>query len=168
MILSEKSRAPGGVPWAELKSDEHLWADCQQKHRHLMPFTTICSSESWPVSFIAGTLHLSVSNDVCKSSVELGLVYKTFVNKHTWENSVAARKNKRIHCSCNAGFFGKLKQGYLSLTTKNTLLYSSRSRVPCSAAEWSAFFQEKCPYKEFHPRLCHEEPWWKTFNGYYF
>ncbi len=40
---------------------------------------TVCSSESWP-----GSLHLSVSNDV-HSSVELGLVYKTFVNKHTNE-----------------------------------------------------------------------------------
>ncbi len=30
MILSEKSRAPGGTPWAELKSDEHLSADRQQ------------------------------------------------------------------------------------------------------------------------------------------
>ncbi len=29
-ILSENTRAPGGVPWAELKSDEHLSADCQQ------------------------------------------------------------------------------------------------------------------------------------------
>ncbi len=29
-ILSEKSRAPGGTPWAELKSDEHLSADRQQ------------------------------------------------------------------------------------------------------------------------------------------
>ncbi len=29
-ILSKKSRAPGGVPWAELKSDEHLSADRQQ------------------------------------------------------------------------------------------------------------------------------------------
>ncbi len=36
-ILSEKSRAPGGVLWAELKSDEHLSADRQQ-NRHLMPF----------------------------------------------------------------------------------------------------------------------------------
>ncbi len=30
MILSENSRVPEGVPWAELKSDEHLSADCQQ------------------------------------------------------------------------------------------------------------------------------------------
>ncbi len=30
MILSEKSWAPGGTSWAELKSDEHLSADRQQ------------------------------------------------------------------------------------------------------------------------------------------
>ncbi len=29
-ILSENSPAPGGAPWAELKSDEHLSTDCQQ------------------------------------------------------------------------------------------------------------------------------------------
>ncbi len=29
-ILSENSRVPGGEPWAELKSREHLWADWQQ------------------------------------------------------------------------------------------------------------------------------------------
>ncbi len=29
-ILSENSRAPGGVSWAELKSDEHLSADREQ------------------------------------------------------------------------------------------------------------------------------------------
>ncbi len=29
-ILSEKSQAPGGALWAELKSDEHLSADRQQ------------------------------------------------------------------------------------------------------------------------------------------
>ncbi len=29
-ILSEKSRAPGGALWEELKSDEHLSADRQQ------------------------------------------------------------------------------------------------------------------------------------------
>ncbi len=29
-ILSKNSPAPRGVPWAELKSDEHLSADCQQ------------------------------------------------------------------------------------------------------------------------------------------
>ncbi len=29
-VLSENSRAPGGAPWAELKSDEHLSANHQQ------------------------------------------------------------------------------------------------------------------------------------------
>ncbi len=29
-IRSENSRAPRGAQWAELKSDEHLSADCQQ------------------------------------------------------------------------------------------------------------------------------------------
>ncbi len=56
-IFSEKSRAPGGVPWAELKSEGVSWAELNSegvswaelksdehllrsptKHRHLMPF----------------------------------------------------------------------------------------------------------------------------------
>ncbi len=46
-ILSEKSRAPGGVLWAELKSEVVSWAELKSdehllrsptKHRHLMPF----------------------------------------------------------------------------------------------------------------------------------
>ncbi len=46
-ILSEKSRAPGGVSWAELKSEGVSWAELKSdehllrsptKHRHLMPF----------------------------------------------------------------------------------------------------------------------------------
>ncbi len=36
-ILSEKSRAPGGVSWAELKSEEHLRRS-PTKQRHLMSF----------------------------------------------------------------------------------------------------------------------------------
>ncbi len=57
-----------------------------------------------------------------KSSVELGLVYKTFVNKHTCETPLLPRKTNCIHCSRNAGFFWEAEQGYISLTTKNTSL----------------------------------------------
>ncbi len=38
-ILSEKSRAPGGAPWAELKSDEYLRADRQQNRDIWCRFT---------------------------------------------------------------------------------------------------------------------------------
>ncbi len=31
-----------------------------------------------------------------KSSVELGLVYKTFINKHTWETSAALEKQTAL------------------------------------------------------------------------
>ncbi len=57
---------------------------------------------------------------MCKSSIELGLVYKTFVNKHTCETPLLPRKTNCIHCSRNAGFFWRAEEGYLSLT--NTLL----------------------------------------------
>ncbi len=42
-ILSENSRAPGGVPWAELKSHKHL-CDCQQN-------TEICCSFTYHLQF---------------------------------------------------------------------------------------------------------------------
>ncbi len=48
---------------------------------------------------------------MCKSSVEPGLVYKTFINKHTCETPLLPRKKTNcIHCSCNAVFFGKLNK----------------------------------------------------------
>ncbi len=104
---------------------------------------------------------------MCKSSVELGLVYKTFVNKHTWETPLLPRKNK-LHPLFTAGFFGKLNKVIFPSQPKHTsleTLFPSKSRAvqpnevlalvdECTGA----FFREKCPYKEFHPRLVHEEP----------
>ncbi len=88
-ILSEKSRAPGGgAPW--WTAGEQFWI-----------MTGICYS--WDRSiFQFQTMH--------KSSVELGLVYKTFVSKHTWETPLLPRKTNCIHCSRNAGFFRKLNK----------------------------------------------------------
>ncbi len=65
---------------------------------------------------------------MCKSSIELGLVYKTFVNKHIWETPL----------------------------------------LPPVDACMGAFFQKKCPYKEYHPRLLQQDPWLKkTFRNLY-
>ncbi len=38
---------------------------------------------------------------MCRSSVELGLVYKTFVNKHTCKTPLLPRKTNCIHCLHN-------------------------------------------------------------------
>ncbi len=113
---------------------------------------------------------------MCKSSVELGLVYKTFVNKTLEKLHCCPRKTNYIHCSHNGGLFWEAEQGYLSLTTKNTLLkrHSSRASpvLPACRLKYvdgralaltlvdactGAFFREKCPYKEFQHRLRHQE-----------
>ncbi len=61
--------------------------------------------------------HLSVSNNV-QIHVELGLVYKTFVNKHTHETPLLPRKNKLHPLFTERGVLWEAEQGYLSHTTK--------------------------------------------------
>ncbi len=106
---------------------------------------------------------------MCKSSVELGLVYKTFVNKTLEKLHCCPGKTNYIHCSRNGGLFWEAEQGYLSLTTKNTLLYRHLSEALLPACRLKrvdgralaltlvdACTDEKCPYKEFHRRLRHK------------
>ncbi len=95
IILSEKSRAPGGAPWAELKSDEHLSAITKKTHRFDVSLT-ICSSEIWIMTRIFYCWDCSIFQyqTMIKSSVDLGLVYKTLVNKHTCETPLLTWKNK--------------------------------------------------------------------------
>ncbi len=119
---------------------------------------------------------------MCKSSVELGLVYKTFVNKHTCETPLLTRKKQTastVHVTLCS--FGKLNKVIFPYNQKHTSL-ETFFPSECSAAEWSAlmgalalvdactgtFFREKCPYKEFHRRLRQQEPWLKkTFRNLY-
>ncbi len=91
---------------------------------------------------LLGLLHLSVSND---AQIQ-GLVYKTFVNKHTWETPLLPRKNK-LHPLFNAGFFGKLKVIRLSFphnqkhTSLETFFLSEPCAVQPNGARWSEFFK---------------------------
>ncbi len=109
---------------------------------------------------------------MCKSSVELGLVYKTFINKTLEKLHCCPGKTNYIHCSRNAGLFWEAEQGYLSLNQKHSSLETffpseSRAALPDEACWLAAlapvdacrgvFFREKCPYKEFHRRLRHQE-----------
>ncbi len=91
--------------------------------------TGICYS--WDLSiFQFQTMH--------KSSVELGLVYKTFVSKHTWETPLLPRKTNCIHCSRNAGFFRKLNKVIFPSQPKHTSLetfFPSESRAAVQADE---------------------------------
>ncbi len=108
---------------------------------------------------------------MCKSSVELGLVYN--VHQQTQlRNSVAAPEKKNsIHCLHNAGFFRKLNMVIFPSQPKTHLRDILSEWVPCSLMKHvdgsalapvdtctGAFFQEKCPYKEFHRRLHQQEP----------
>ncbi len=68
---------------------------------------------------------------ICKYSVELGLVYKTFVNKHNWEK--LSWKTNCIHVLHNVGFFGKLNK-VLFPSQPKTHFFSDilPKQVPCS------------------------------------
>ncbi len=76
-ILSENSRAPGGAPWAELKIEEHLSADRQQNTDIWCCFTY--RLQFWIITGIFYSWDRSIFQyqTMCKSSVELGLVYKS-------------------------------------------------------------------------------------------
>ncbi len=106
MILTEKSRAPEGMPWVEQKSDEHLSSYQQQN-------TDICCHLTYHMQFwiMTGIFYswdcsIFQYQTMCKSSIELGLVYKTFIKKPTWEILEAEQ-----------GYFFPHKQKHTSLET---------------------------------------------------
>ncbi len=115
-------RAVGEVK--ELRALE-CWSPTKQIH--LMPLIFY----SWDCSIFQYQM-------MRKSSVELGLVYKTFVNKHTWETPLLPRKNK-LHPLFNAGFFRKLNKVIFPSQPKTHFFRDFLpERALCSAAEWSA------------------------------
>ncbi len=109
---------------------------------------------------------------MCKSSVELGLVYKTFVNKTLEKLHCCPEKQTISTVHVTLGCFGKLNKVIFPHNQKHTSLETffpseSRAALPIEAC-WlaalapvdactDAFFREKCPYKEFHRRLRHQE-----------
>ncbi len=110
-----------GVPWAELKIDKHLRTDCQQNTDIWCHFTY--NLQFWIMTgiFYSGAHSIFQYQTICKSNVELGLVYKTFINIHTCETPLLPRKMNCIHCSRNAGFFGKLNKVIFPLQPKTHL-----------------------------------------------
>ncbi len=100
---------------------------------------------------------------MCKPSVELGLVYKTFINEHTWKTLLLPRKTNCIHCLRNAGFFRKLNKVIFPSQPKTHFFRDILSeRVPCSRKScvdgrtlslapvdvcMGSFSRGKCPYK---------------------
>ncbi len=110
---------------------------------------------------------------MCKSSVELGLVIKRSSTKHL-RNSIAAPEKQTISTvHVTLGCFGKLNKVIFpsqpkTLFVRDVLFPSeSRAALPIEACWLAAlapvdvcrgvFFREKCPYKEFHRRLRHQE-----------
>ncbi len=111
MILSEKSRAPGGgAPWAEIESDEHLSAITSKTRTYDADSFTTSSSESWPGSFIAGTA-LSFSIKPCAN---LASTWALFIKRSSTNTLEKLRccpgKINCIHCWRNAGLFRKLNK----------------------------------------------------------
>ncbi len=143
-IPSENSWAPGdGAPWAELKSGELLSADHQQNTDIWCRFT--CRLQFWIMTGIFCSWDRSIFQyqTMCKTSAELGLVYKTFVNKHLWNSSAAPRKTNCIHCLGNAGFSsGSLTRLSFPHNQKHTSLETffpseSRAALPDEACWWA-------------------------------
>ncbi len=125
MILSGNSRAPGGVPWAELKRDEHLCADCQKSTEIWCSFTYCLWFWFMTGMFYSWDRSIFQYQTMCKSSTELGLVYKIFVNKHTCKTLLLPRfypnpvkKQTHLHL-VNVNFQQLfLCELFLELTTK--------------------------------------------------
>ncbi len=138
-ILSEKSRAPGGVSWAELKSDEHLSADRQPNTDIWCRFTYHVQFWIMTGIFIAGTAPSFIIKRCANSASNWALFINVHQQTHLRNSVAAPEKTDCIHCLRNAGFFGKLNKVIFPSQPKT---HFSRDilpeRVPCSAAEWSA------------------------------
>ncbi len=132
-VLSEKSRALGGAPWAELKSDEHL-RQSRTKQSFDVVSLTVCSSESWPGSFIAGTAP-SFSIKRCANPASN---WAAFI-KLSLRNSVAApEKQTAFTVHVTLGSFGKLNKVIFPSQPKTHFFRDILpERVPCSAAGWN-------------------------------
>ncbi len=160
--------------WAELKSDEHLLR-LPTKQSFDAVSLTICSSESWPGSFIAGTAPSFSIKRCANPASNWALFIKRSSTKHL-RNSIAAPEKQTISTvHVTVGCFGKLNKVIFPSQPKTHFF---RDILPergpcCQPADWTALmgalslslcsmhvrtrsFREKCPYKEFHRRLRHK------------
>ncbi len=123
------------MPWAELKSDEHLSTITTKTQTFDAVSLTICSSKSWPGSFIAGTaLYFSIKQ--CANPVSNWALYIKRSPKKTLEKLCCCpEKTNYIHGLCNAGFFGKLNKVIFHSQPKTHFFRDILpERVPCSSA----------------------------------
>ncbi len=110
--------------WAPIANKTNMW--CRFTYR----------LQFWIMTGILYSCHRSIFEyqTMCKSSVEVGLVYKTFANKHT-------RQWSPVQCCVMKRVDGR--GSALALAPVNV----------CTGA----FLREKWPYMEFHSRLHHEK-----------
>ncbi len=152
MILSEKSRAPGGTPWAELKIDEHLRADCQKSTDIWCCFTYHLQLWIMTGNFYSWDRSIFQYQMMCKSSFETGPYLWKFHQQTQLQNSVGAPG--KTNCWTRLSFPYNQKH-----TSLETFFPSMSCAVLPNQTRWwasshfSPVFREKCPYKEF-PEVC--------------
>ncbi len=126
-----------GTLWAELKSDEHLRADHQQNKTFYSVSLTVCSYESWPGSFIAGTAPSFGIKRYANPASNWALFIKVRQQTQVW-NSLLPRKTNCIHSSCNSGLFGKLNKDIFPFQPKTHFFGDIfPGQGPCIAVRWS-------------------------------
>ncbi len=137
---SEKSRAPGGAPWAELKSDEHLSADRQQNRDIWCHFTY--HLQFWIMTGIFYSWDCSIFQYQRCANQRRTVVYKTFVNKHTWETPCCPEKQtgSTVHVTLgSSGSWTRLSFPYNEKYTSLDTFFPSESRaVQLNEARWWA------------------------------
>ncbi len=119
------------------------WRVLERDHQLIITLTfdaislTICSSESWPGSFIAGTAP-SFSNKECANPASN---WALFVKRGSSTNTLqklccCPGKTNCIHSFRDAGFFGKLNKVFFPSQPKTHFFRDILpKRVPCG---WSA------------------------------
>ncbi len=123
-ILSENSGAPGGVPWAELKSGGVSWAELKSDE-HLR------NSVAAPKKQTVSTVHITLGSS------------------GSWTRLSFPHNQK--HSSLETFFPSESR----AVRPNEACWLAALALVDVCR---SVFFQEKCPYKEFHPRLRQQEP----------
>ncbi len=139
---------------------------------------TICSSESWPGSFIAGpTPSFSIKQFANPTSnwvlfIKRSSTY-TLVKLHCCPEKQTA---STVHVTlCSSGSWTRLFFPYNQIHTYLGRFFSSKSRAGCRMKSIDGcalalapvdvyvgmLFWVKCPYKEFHPSWCCDEMWSK-------
>ncbi len=112
------------------------WAPIENKTQTFDAVSlTVCSSESWPGSFIAGTAP-SFSIKRCANPASIWALFIKRSSTNTLEKlRCCPEKTNCIHCLCNAGFFGKLNKVILPSQPKTHFfrdILHRASPVQCS------------------------------------